>query len=121
MCVCLLQGVHCASLRGLKSAAVDGCSIFNLSQLVAIRCTVCLFVFHGLKIVLNIFNPLQSVAPSVCLQTDQQDKRALGGLDFSRVSLLGAPPLISKADKPFGILKRGKVATVLVAMVTPSE
>ena len=51
-------------------------------------------------------------------------ERALDGLDFSRVSL-GAALLISKADKPSGILKRGgEVATVVLMampMVTTSE
>ena len=74
---------------------------FSVFQSVAICCcTVCLFV--------------KKTAP----RADQQ-ARAPGGLDFSRVSL-GAP-LISKADKLSGILKRGKVATVLMARVTPSD
>ena len=82
------------------------------------------------------FSILQSVAPSSDVQFAVFQsfnllhrrlslcKKNLGGsarerengLDFSWVSLMGAPPLlISKADKPSGILKRGeKVATVLL-------
>ena len=53
-------------------------------------------------------------------ERERERERALDGLDFSRV-LLGAALLISKADKPSGILKRGKVATVLMPTVTTSE
>ena len=96
---CLLQ--RGAPFRGPEPAAEDGRSIFSLS----ICCN--LLLLHRL-----------SVRKKTAPRADQQ-ARAPGGLDFSRVSL-GAP-LISKADKLSGILKRGKVATVLMARVTPSD